>query len=190
MNWWALPAGGTGSSSAFSDPGSTRRVARESALPAESPFGGPIDPTLGRTTPFPPSTRKPGSPPASILENAFGGDDFKWGEQRDLNPRPPDPQSGALPAELCSPRNEPKPANRPRTRERNSTGRGGQIQAAGRGDAARGARRCGIASSGGRSRRERRTQPLPLFGCAPCVGRSRGQVEKLVRPEGLEPPTV
>lgn len=35
----------------------------------------------------------------------------RWGEQRGLNPRPPGPQPGALPAELCPPC--PRPAVRP-----------------------------------------------------------------------------
>lgn len=30
----------------------------------------------------------------------------KWGEQWGSNPRPPEPQSGALPTELCSPSHE------------------------------------------------------------------------------------
>ena len=30
---------------------------------------------------------------------------FEWGERRDLNPRPPGPQPGALPTELLPPRN-------------------------------------------------------------------------------------
>ena len=29
----------------------------------------------------------------------------KWGERRDLNPRPPGPQPGALPTELLPPQN-------------------------------------------------------------------------------------
>lgn len=32
-----------------------------------------------------------------------------WGDQRDSNPRPPDPQSGALPTELWSPRKNGAP---------------------------------------------------------------------------------
>ena len=31
---------------------------------------------------------------------------IKWGEQWVSNPRPPEPQSGALPTELCSPLHE------------------------------------------------------------------------------------
>lgn len=41
--------------------------------------------------------------PTSVSNNILLDLKLKWGEQWVSNPRPPEPQSGALPAELCSP---------------------------------------------------------------------------------------